>query len=418
MSSRNQKIVLKTGTTSGWASYTKPLAAGEVGIDTESNTFKIGYGEKLWSQIGDEFTFYPGPRGPTGATGPRGETGFTGPTGERTGYTGHTGPAGQRGFTGFTGPTGFGATGFTGPLGPTGPTGDRTGYTGHTGPAGERGVTGFTGPTGFGSTGFTGAVGPTGAGSVTGSTGPTGPRGNDAALTGPTGPRGAEGVTGATGPTGPRGNDAALTGPTGPTGQTGPTGRTGATGPGVPPAGDTGFVLTKRSGTDYDTIWRAAPSSGGVNMYFIDLYYKPTSTSALNTADYPIFVDHNLPSTFTLSPTGPYNSTTAFTISNSNVTTLAKNGHLLMPTLANSCYAYDPGNSFTTLLAWSTAQQWNGANAINKLILLNGNTLKPTSIQFTAAALAGTGILADTVTGDGNPYRLIRLNVSFNSSII
>lgn len=77
------------------------------------------------------------------------------------------------------------------------------------------------------------------------------------------GPQGETGATGATGPTGPTGATGATgaTGPTGPTGATGATGATGPAGPGVPVGGTTGQVLTKDTGTDYDTSWQDA--SGG-----------------------------------------------------------------------------------------------------------------------------------------------------------
>lgn len=49
----------------------------------------------------------------------------------------------------------------------------------------------------------------------------------------------------------------------GATGATGPPGEDGADGVGVPTGGETGQVLTKDSGTDYDTSWQDAPGSGG-----------------------------------------------------------------------------------------------------------------------------------------------------------
>lgn len=38
-------------------------------------------------------------------------------------------------------------------------------------------------------------------------------------------------------------------------------GSTGAVGPGVPSGGSTGYLLTKRSATDYDTQWTAPPKT-------------------------------------------------------------------------------------------------------------------------------------------------------------
>lgn len=47
----------------------------------------------------------------------------------------------------------------------------------------------------------------------------------------------------------------------GPTGAAGNDGATGATGAGVPSGGSTGQILKKNSGTNYDTVWGAAPGA-------------------------------------------------------------------------------------------------------------------------------------------------------------
>lgn len=80
-----------------------------------------------------------------------------------------------------------------------------------------------------------------------GPVGPVGPQGER----GPQGIQGPKGDTGATGAQGPKGD----TGATGPAGPTGATGATGPAGVGVPTGGATGQVLSKASGTDYDTEW-------------------------------------------------------------------------------------------------------------------------------------------------------------------
>lgn len=91
------------------------------------------------------------------------------------------------------------------------------------------------------------------AGEFNGEPGPQGERGpaGPAGPTGPQGPQGVAGPRGATGPQGPKGD----TGATGPAGPTGATGATGPAGVGVPTGGTTGQVLSKASGTDYDTEW-------------------------------------------------------------------------------------------------------------------------------------------------------------------
>lgn len=81
-------------------------------------------------------------------------------------------------------------------------------------------------------------------------TGATGPAG----ATGPQGPQGDAGPTGATGATGPQGD----------AGATGATGATGSAGAGVATGGTSGQVLTKNSGTNYDTGWATPAVPAGV----------------------------------------------------------------------------------------------------------------------------------------------------------
>ena len=223
-------IQLRRGTAVQWTTANPVLFQGEIGLETDTNKFKVGNGTSTWTALP-----YGGIEGPTGNTGPTGaDSVVTGPTG----FTGNTGSTGAAST--VTGPTGFtGNTGNTGNTGPTGPTGS----TGTTGPTGNTGPTGadstVTGPTGF--TGNTGSTGFTGNTGTTGNTGPTG-------TTGPTG------YTGATGPayTGD-------TGITGPTGYTGPTGAVGA-------SSDTYISYTRTTDTAssaslYDAF---AGSTGGI----------------------------------------------------------------------------------------------------------------------------------------------------------
>lgn len=234
-----------------------------------------------------------GPAGPAGADGAPGATGATGPQGPEgpkgdTGATGATGPQGEQGEKGADGfspqiiltpiPEGYhmkiidatgeqeitiadGKDGATGPQGPEGPAGPQ-GETGAAGAAGKDGVspsamveqTGENEATIY----VTDASGTTAA-VLTGEAGPAGPAGpqgekGDTGATGPEGPQGETGPQGPEGPAGPQGE----TGPQGEKGDTGATGETGATGPagpGVAAGGTAGQVLTKKSGTDYDTEW-------------------------------------------------------------------------------------------------------------------------------------------------------------------
>ncbi len=102
-----------------WTSDNPILASGEMGIETDTNKFKIGDGTTHWNSLP-----YGGLEGPTGTMG----TGYTGATGATGSASIETGPTGWTGTTGYTGATGAasittGPTGFTGSTGSIGPTG-------------------------------------------------------------------------------------------------------------------------------------------------------------------------------------------------------------------------------------------------------------------------------------------------------
>lgn len=99
MTSRLQN---RRDTAANWTSNNPTLAAGELGLETDTTKYKIGDGTTAWNSLAYAYT-----AGAAGATGPTGPIGATGPTG--VGVTGPTGPVG--------------ATGPTGPIGATGPTG-------------------------------------------------------------------------------------------------------------------------------------------------------------------------------------------------------------------------------------------------------------------------------------------------------
>ena len=139
------------------------------------------------------------------------------------------------------GPQGpVGATGATGPAGPEGPQG----------PAGEKGDTGERGP-----------IGPEGPVGPKGDTGEQGPQGTQGPVgeQGPQGPEGPVGPKGDTGEQGPQGTQ-------GPVGEQGPQGPEGPAGPGVPTGGTAGQVLTKKSGTNYDTEWKDPAGGGSISF--------------------------------------------------------------------------------------------------------------------------------------------------------
>jgi hypothetical protein len=123
MTSRLQN---RRDTAANWTSNNPTLAAGEIGLETDTAKYKMGDGTTAWNSLAYAYT-----AGAAGATGPTGPTGSVGPSGA-TGVTGPTGP--------------IGATGATGPSGATGPTGS-TGATGATGAGGVEAVNAQVGTT-------------------------------------------------------------------------------------------------------------------------------------------------------------------------------------------------------------------------------------------------------------------------------
>ena len=123
MTSRLQN---RRDTAANWTSNNPTLAAGEIGLETDTTKYKMGDGTTAWNSLAYAYT-----AGAAGATGPTGPTGSVGPSGA-TGVTGPTGP--------------IGATGATGPVGATGPTG-ATGASGATGAGGVEAVNAQVGTT-------------------------------------------------------------------------------------------------------------------------------------------------------------------------------------------------------------------------------------------------------------------------------
>lgn len=82
------QIQLRRGTASEWTTANPTLAVGEMGVETDTDLFKIGDGSTAWSSL--SYGGLVGPTGPTGSSGTNGSTGATGATGA-TGPTGATG---------------------------------------------------------------------------------------------------------------------------------------------------------------------------------------------------------------------------------------------------------------------------------------------------------------------------------------
>ena len=68
------QIQVRRGTAASWTSTNPTLAAGEMGLETDTGLFKIGNGVTRWNALA-----YGGVIGPTGPTGNTGPTGVTGP---------------------------------------------------------------------------------------------------------------------------------------------------------------------------------------------------------------------------------------------------------------------------------------------------------------------------------------------------
>jgi hypothetical protein len=90
------QLQLRRGTAAEWTAANTTLAAAEIGVETDTDKFKIGNGSTAWNLLG-----YGGLIGPSGPQGPQGVTGPQGPQGPQ-----GAGPQGPQGVTGPSGPQG------------------------------------------------------------------------------------------------------------------------------------------------------------------------------------------------------------------------------------------------------------------------------------------------------------------------
>lgn len=138
------RFKLRYGPAAEWVTANPLLLSGEIGIESDTRSFKFGNGSQLWNDLA--YAVDAGGIAGDSAYQIAVDNGFVGTEEEwlesLVGATGPQGPAGPTGATGSTGPIGA-----TGPAGPTGPKGD-TGDTGPTGATGSTGATGATGPKG------------------------------------------------------------------------------------------------------------------------------------------------------------------------------------------------------------------------------------------------------------------------------
>ena len=94
------RLQQRRDTAANWTSNNPTLAAGELGIETDTSKFKVGTGSATWTALA-----YGGIQGTTGSQGATGTTGSTGSTGAQ-GTTGTTGSSGSNGAQGAQGTQG------------------------------------------------------------------------------------------------------------------------------------------------------------------------------------------------------------------------------------------------------------------------------------------------------------------------
>jgi hypothetical protein len=147
MTSRLQN---RRDTAAAWTSANPTLAAGEMGLETDTSKWKMGDGATAWNSLAYAYT--AGSAGAQGTTGTQGAIGTQG----LQGVTGAQGQVGQQGVTGSQGLTGIqGAIGLQGLTGAQGTTGTQ----GLTGSQGIQGVQGTVGNAGGGISGFNAQTG-------------------------------------------------------------------------------------------------------------------------------------------------------------------------------------------------------------------------------------------------------------------
>ena len=322
------QIQIRRDTLANWTSTNPILAIGELGYVTDTDAFKVGDGNTVFTTLAYSNV------GPTGPIGPTGPLGPTGPQGVQ-GIQGIQGPLGPTGPTGPTGPQGVQGQGFqivktyssfSALSADSTPSGinsgqfaiiqstvndpynsrlylwngssysyvtDLSGATGLQGPQGIQGIQGITGPIGL--------TGPQGIQGIQGIIGPIGP----------IGPTGVQGVIGPIGVQGPQG----IQGIQGITGQTGPSGKTiqfSETAPAFPTLGmlwfDTAELKTyiyyvdansnqwvnfnKPSGIDFDSLSITTQVASGIGALSYNaagvFSYTPADTSALAPLASPV----------------------------------------------------------------------------------------------------------------------------------
>ena len=119
MTSRLQN---RRDTAASWTSANPTLAAGEMGLETDTAKWKMGNGSTAWNSLAYAYTAgsagAQGTTGTQGTTGPQGTQGIQGLTGSQ-GLTGLQGAQGTQGIQGTIGNAGGGIAGFNAQTGTT-----------------------------------------------------------------------------------------------------------------------------------------------------------------------------------------------------------------------------------------------------------------------------------------------------------
>lgn len=99
------RLQQRRDTAANWTSANPTLAAGEIGLETDTSKFKVGTGSATWTALA-----YGGIQGTTGSQGTTGTTGSTGAQGTTgtNGAQGAQGAQGTQGNQGTSGATNFG----------------------------------------------------------------------------------------------------------------------------------------------------------------------------------------------------------------------------------------------------------------------------------------------------------------------
>ena len=216
------QLQLRRGLSTEWTAANPVLASAELGIETDTNLFKIGNGITSWNFLpygglqgisgysGLGLSGYSGESGTSGLSGYSSYSGVSGTSGlsgysAASGISGYSG-VGTSGYSGASGLSGLGLSGYSGTSGTSGVSGysGESGTSGISGTSGLSGYSGQSGTSGIGISGYSGQSGTSGASGISGYSGAIGISGYSGA-SGTSGTSGISGYSGASGASGTSG---------------------------------------------------------------------------------------------------------------------------------------------------------------------------------------------------------------------